>query len=150
MANESPLQRILATTAVATVATTTTTAALGWVLCGSAAAPLNATSHIIWGEDAKRLDAADFSHTLVGGLLNVAAMLNWASVQHLVFPRPRGPWGSVATGVTISALAYLSDYHLVPKRFTPGFEARLPPTGLLTVYLVLAAALAARARPKPV
>lgn len=148
MALETPFQRILTTSAVATAATTVATAALGRMQCGSAAAPLNATSHIIWGEDAKRRDAADYSHTLVGGLLNAAAMVSWVGVQHLLFPRPRGLWGSVATGVAVSALAYITDYHVVPKRFTPGFEARLSRGGLLAMYATLAAALAATASAK--
>lgn len=141
-------QRILVTSAASTAATTVATAVLGQLQCGSPAAPLNATSHIIWGERAKHLDAADVSHTVVGGLLNAAAMVSWAGVQHLFFPRPRGLWGSLATGVTVSALAYVTDYWVVPKRLTPGFEARLSRAGLLATYAALAAALAATASAK--
>jgi hypothetical protein len=145
---DSPLQRILATSAVATAATTAATAALGRLQCGSAAAPLNATSHIVWGENATRRDDADIQHTLVGALLNAAAMVSWASVQHLFFPRPRGLWGSAATGAAVAALAYVTDYYVVPKRLTPGFEARLSRGGLAAVYAALAAALAATAAAK--
>ena len=72
-------------------------------------------------------------------------MVSWATVQHLLFPRPRARWGSLATGATVAALAYVTDYYVVPKRFTPGFEARLSRAGLATVYAALAAALAATA-----
>jgi hypothetical protein len=146
---DTPFQRILATSTVATAATTLATTALGKLQCGSAAAPLNATSHILWGENATRRDDVDVRHTLVGALLNAAAMVSWASVQHLFFPRPRGPWGSVATGAAVAALAYVTDYYVVPKRLTPGFEARLSRSGLASVYAALAAALAATAAAKP-
>ena len=145
---DNSVQRILVTSAVASAATTLATAALGKLQCGSAAAPLNATSHIVWGERATRQDDADIRHTLVGTLLNAAAMVSWASVQHLFFPRPRGLWGSAATGAAVAALAYVTDYYVVPKRFTPGFEARLSRGALATVYVALAAALAATAEAK--
>lgn len=138
--------RILASSAAATAATTVVIAALGKLQCGSAAAPLNATSHIVWGEEAKGRDGTDVRHTLVGALLNAAAMVSWASVQHLFLPRPRTRLGSVAAGAIVAGLAYVTDYYLVPKRFTPGFEARLSRAGLATVYVALAAALAATAR----
>ncbi|HWA78516.1 MAG TPA: hypothetical protein VG937_39545 [Polyangiaceae bacterium] len=145
MSRDNPVPSILATSAAATAATTLATAALGKLQCGSAAAPLNATSHIVWGDNAKRRDDTDVRHTLVGAVLNAAAMVSWPTVQHLLFPRPRARWGSLATGATVAALAYVTDYYVVPKRFTPGFEARLSRAGLATVYAALAAALAATA-----
>jgi hypothetical protein len=43
----------------------------------------------------------------------------------------------------VSALAYLVDYHMVPRRFTPGFEKVLPRQALLPIYLAIAAGLIA-------
>jgi hypothetical protein len=50
---------------------------------------------------------------------------------------------SLAAGAATSAIAYVADYHVVPKRFTPGFEKRLSGGALATVYGVLALALGA-------
>lgn len=136
----------MASSAAATAATTVVIAALGKLQCGRASAALNATSHIVWGEDAKRRDDTDVRHTLVGALLNAAAMVSWATVQHLFFPRPRTRLGGFAVGALVAGLAYVTDYYLVPKRLTPGFEARLSRAGLATVYAALAASLAATAR----
>jgi hypothetical protein len=44
----------------------------------------------------------------------------------------------------VSALAYLTDYHVVPKRLTPGFELRLPGGALAAAYAALALGLSAR------
>lgn len=82
------------------------------------------------------------------------AMYAWSAVLEGVF----GPWvrradesgGSplaraAVAGATVSALAYVTDYYVVPKRFTPGIEKRLSPMALATTYGVLAASLAAGA-----
>ena len=52
---------------------------------------------------------------------------------------------AVAGGVATSATAYVIDYTITPKRFTPGYEHRLDGRGMLVVYGVLAAALGVRA-----
>jgi hypothetical protein len=44
----------------------------------------------------------------------------------------------------VTAGAYLTDYYLVPKRFTPGFEKRLSGKSLAAIFVALAAGLAAR------
>jgi len=38
-------------------------------------------------------------------------------------------------------LAFITDFHIVPKRLTPGFEHVLNPTSLRLVFVVLALAL---------
>ncbi len=138
----------LGTAALATAATTVATSLLGRREVGSAAAPLNATSHILWGDSAAERDGFDLSHTVVGATLNAGAMLAWAAVQEALL----GPWTrrggvarAVASGVATSAIAYVTDYHLVPKRLTPGFEKRLSGGALAAVYASLAASLAAGA-----
>jgi hypothetical protein len=59
-------------------------------------------------------------------------------------PRTRTDYArAVTAGVATSALAYVVDYHVVPDRFTPGFEKRLPDRSLGLIYTVLALGLAA-------
>jgi hypothetical protein len=41
----------------------------------------------------------------------------------------------------VTAGAYVVDYHLVPKRLTPGFEERLSPGALALVYAALGVSL---------
>lgn len=136
---------------VATAATTLITGFLGKLQTGSAAAPLNATSHIAWGDKAAKEDEADAKHTAVGAGLNAAAMYAWSAVLEGAF----GKWvrraeqdgtspllRAAVAGASVSALAYVTDYYVVPKRFTPGFEKRLSPWALATTYGVLAASLA--------
>jgi hypothetical protein len=134
---------------------------------GSYAAPLNATSHIVWGDDAASKDAPSLKYTLTGFLLNHASAIFWALFYEKLLGmdetrrdrvRPKN-WGKVpADGLAerapfaqplldaavVTAGAYITDYYLVPKRFTPGFEKRLSAKSMFAVYAALAAGLAIR------
>lgn len=141
--------------AVTSIATTLVTAALtGWLgkrETGSAAAPFNATSHIVHGDEATRHDEVSAKYTLTGFLLNAAAMAAWSGVQEVAFgrwARKGSPARAVASGAATSALAYVTDYYVVPKRLTPGFEKRLSKGAMLATYVGLALALAAGVRAK--
>jgi hypothetical protein len=137
----STLLNTFTTAAIASVATTAAALLLGKKEAGSAAAPLNATSHIVWGDEAADHDESDWQHTALGALLNTGAMVSWSLVQQLL-PRPKGWVGAALSGASVSALAYVTDYYVVPKRLTPGFEKRLSARGLFLIYTALAAALA--------
>jgi hypothetical protein len=130
----------------ASAATTLACNALGELEEGNAIAPINAVSHILWGDRAARQENASVKYTLTGGLLNTAAVVGWAGVHRLLFGRGamRPSVGvAIAQGCATSALAYVTDYYVVPKRFTPGFEKRLSSWSLMAVYGTLALALAA-------
>jgi hypothetical protein len=149
----SRLKHVMRAANVATVATTVITSVLGKKETGSAAAPLNATSHILWGNKAASKDDVDGKHTAAGAAINAGAMYAWSFVLEGAF----GKWvrrgedvgakigRAAVAGAAVSALAYVTDYYVVPKRFTPGFEKRLSPMALATTYGVLAASLAAGA-----
>lgn len=147
------LKHVMRAANVATVATTVITSMLGKKEAGSAAAPLNATSHILWGHEAAGQDGVDAKHTAAGAAINAGAMYAWSFVLEGVFGKWVRRGDDVATkigraavaGATVSALAYVTDYYVVPKRLTPGFEKRLSPLALATTYGVLAASLAAGA-----
>lgn len=142
---EDWMKDTLATGALASVATTAAVALMGKLEDGSAIAPINAISHMIWGDEAARTEEVDVVHTLVGLGINAAAITSWAGLHELLMPRHCTPsiQRAVACGSAIAFVAYLTDYHVVPKRFTPGFEKRLSNAMLLGVYAVLALSLAA-------
>lgn len=136
------VRNALVTAGIATAVTSAAALLLSKLQTGRAAAGLNATSHIIWGDSAGRVDAPDFKHTAVGAVLNAGAMASWAAVHELL-PRARWPVAAIAKGALVSALAYVTDYYVVPKRLTPGFEKRFTAGAMLVMYSALAAALAA-------
>ncbi|MBK8173583.1 MAG: hypothetical protein IPK60_25045 [Sandaracinaceae bacterium] len=95
-------------------------------------------------EDAGRANEFDLKHTVAGAVLNTGAMGSWAALHELAF----GTWArrskvsALVAGAATSALAYVTDYKLVPKRLTPGFELRFSPQAIFATYAVLAGALA--------
>jgi hypothetical protein len=114
---------------------------------GSAVAPINATSHIAWGESAGDFERVDARHTLLGAALNLGACVFWASLYEKLFGRAaeRGDVGTALLGGgLVAAAAYVTDYHVVPKRLTPGWEARITQPSLFAAYAVLALSLPLR------
>ncbi len=100
MSHFPPPRDVLVTTAI-TATTSAVVSLLSRRATGSAAAGLNATSHIRWGKEAGRVDQVDFKHTFAGTALNAAAMLAWSTVHHSL-PRPKSAWAAVAQGVLVS------------------------------------------------
>lgn len=134
----------LQTGALASTATTLAVAACGAIENRNAIAPLNSVSHIVWGDKAARRDQPSWRYTALGVALNTAAVTSWALIYEGLFggdERPH-PARALIGGVAVSACAYITDYYVVPSRFTPGFEKRLSGRSLFGVYAVLAAGLA--------
>lgn len=131
--------------AIAAVATSAVVAAAGARESGSALAPINATSHIAWGEAAGRVESFDARHTLLGAALNLGACIFWATFYERWFGSASRHGGRAGTavlgGAAVAAAAYVTDYHLVPERLTPGWELRLSGRGIAAAYLALALSL---------
>ena len=141
------LRDALVTGSIACVATLAAAALCSAARKGSAVAPVNATSHVLWGEEAARALRPDAKHTLPGVAINEGASVFWAAIYEQVFGRraERGEWGAaLAGGAAIAALAYLVDYHLVSKRLTPGWEHHLDGRSLAAVYAALGLSLPLR------
>lgn len=135
----------LRTGAVATAATTLAVAACGQIEDGNAIAPINTVSHIAWGAESFGAAGPTAKHTLTGLALNAVAVTGWAAVHELLFGRwvrRSGVGRAMIGGAVVSGLAYVIDYHIVPARFTPGFEARLSGPSMFGIYAALALGLA--------
>ena len=94
----------------------------------SAVAPINATSHILWGDEAAANTHITLRHTLPGLLINAGATIGWSVIDQLMvrtLSRRKGALANMMGGVFTALLAYLVDYHLVPSRLTPGWEKRI-------------------------
>lgn len=116
------------------------------------AAPMNAVTHAIWPREAPRATRVSMRHTLTGFVIHTCASIFWATAFEALrakratsTPATASAASSlsndVAAAAAISAAAWCVDYHVVPKRFTPGFEVHLGPRSMLGVYSALAAGL---------
>jgi hypothetical protein len=126
----------------------------------SFAAPLNATSHIIWGDEAARQDCFSLKYTLTGFLLNHVSAIFWALFYEKLFGKHTAKRQQATPSVSkpndgsmiqpllgataVAAGAYVVDYYLIPRRFTPGFEKRVSGKSLAAILAGLAIGLAAR------
>jgi len=135
---------------VAGIASAATAALAGKREDNSYAAPLNATSHVLWGDEAAAHDDPSFKYTATGFLLNHAAAVFWAMFYEKLFgrgSRTREAETSLVKpllgAAAVSAGAYITDYYLVPKRFTPGYEKRLSGKSMAVIYAMLALGLVA-------
>ncbi len=140
------LENTLCTGAAASVATAVAAAVLGETEKGKPLGPLNAVSHILWGDEAAKHNEASLKYTATGLLLNTAAVTMWAGLYEMLHDRRQKKddlAGTLLDGALVSAAAYITDYCLVPKRLTPGFELKLSTWALLGIYGVLALSFAA-------
>ncbi len=107
--------------------------------------PVNAISHMAFGDKAfVSRPSSKFSTT--GLILNLVAIISWAAVQEGLFWLTGWPSHSLAyawlAALIVTAVAYVVDFYIVPKRLTPGFERVLSRRSLYFTYLVLALGLA--------
>jgi len=143
------LQKTRETGTIAGVATTVTAVLCGMIEENKPLAPLNAVSHIVWGETAAHQDNLSAKFTATGLALNTIAVTLWAGVFEWIQSRAvEKPdlTQSLINGAAVSGLAFMTDYYLVPKRLTPGFEKRLSNASLLAIYSTLALDLALGSR----
>lgn len=113
-----------------------------------AARPINAIAHIADGGAPPASDGRSYRNTALGFATHMAASIWWAAFFEALFGHRarRSAREALAGGTSIAAAAYVVDYHVVSKRFRPGFERYLSGAGMLAVYASLAAGFALSAR----
>jgi len=129
---------------ICTVATSVAAALCGQLENGKPCAPLNAISHITFGDEALAQDAFSVKYTITGLMLNNSANTTWAALHEMLFGTYQDEGNvpvSLAGGAFVSVLAYITDFYIVPKRLTPGFEHKLSLRSLIFIYIILALAL---------
>lgn len=130
----------LITGAASVAATTMALAAYGKAKEGSAFTPFNAVSHMVFGDEAARVDGWSAKETLTGFGLHASAVHAWAMLYEAAAGNVRLPV-SLGAGALAAGLVYLFDYHVVPERLRPGFEKRLGPEAVAVTYVLLALGL---------
>ncbi len=134
---------------IATDTTVTTTSVLaGLILAckserGNLWEAINSTCHMIDGDDRSYSGQFENRDTPLAIALIGSAMFGWAVIYQLVL-RALKQKSSIISGIAMAAFAYLIDYYVVPKQFTPGFEKMLSKKAIFFAYVILALALGLR------
>jgi hypothetical protein len=126
--------------------------------CSTAYAPINAVTHCIWPRRAFAETGPSARFTLTGLAIHQASAIFWgllfetcveraAGLRDRVGERSTGMQAAtaIAAAGATAAVAYAVDYHVVPERVTPGFDAHLSNRSMFCVYTALAAGFAAAA-----
>lgn len=133
------------------MASALSTAVLAWQgyrHFGKPAAPTNATSHWLWGDDDAYLASEpSFRHTAIGYATHHASAVMWALFLERWLNEKENPSTGQIVGraATMTVIAAFVDYQLTPPRLRPGFETHLARGGLLGVFAALGVGLAAGA-----
>src|SRR5690606_1767787 len=104
-----------------------------------------AISHWFWPRTALRRNAASFPITATGLMIHTASSLFWAGAYRALRELREGPTpaNAMLDAALVSALAALVDLKIVPERLTPGFQHRLRPAGVVSIYVAFGIGLAA-------
>jgi hypothetical protein len=136
------LARVLFSGSAASLASALAAAACSRVENRHAARPINAVAHIYDGGSPPARDGRSRRNTALGLGIHTAASVWWALFFQALPRMHRNEIGAAA----VSGLAYIVDYHVVHRRFRPGFEAHLSSRSLFAIYAALAAGFALSAR----
>ena len=142
------IRRTFRTGSVSGVLMSAVIAGASGLATGRSLSGLNAISHMLWGPGAAREVNWSLRHTATGLALNQLACLFWAGCYEAMLGDSRRSPGrrQAIDAIALSGIAYLVDYHLVPKRFTPGFELTFSRAWFPILYAGLAGALWAGAQ----
>jgi hypothetical protein len=131
---------------LASLFSTAVLALRGYQRYGKPAAPTNATSHWLWGDDDAYLASEpDARHTGVGYATHHASAVMWALFYERWLERKDNPSVAEVVGAAAAttAVAAFVDYVLTPERLRPGFETHLSPADLTGVFAAFGVGLAA-------
>lgn len=108
---------------------------------GSPWAAINDIAHVVDGDD--KIQPVEFAprESRLGIFVNGTAMALWGILYEGALA-VSGFQSNPMTAALATTTAYVTDYHIVPKRFTPGIEKRLSGKALLVTYAALGATFA--------
>jgi hypothetical protein len=102
------------------------------------AAAFNAVSHCLWSKRAFRQEQTSVRYTALGAGIHIGSAIFWG----VLFEALRGPSTKRMTPLGAAAVtavvAYVVDYHVVPKRVTPGYDVHMSKRALAGTYVALA------------
>lgn len=101
-------------------------------------ASLNAVSHCLWRNRAFAQQRLSARYSGIGAAIHWGSGVFWGALFETLRGKSASPSRSIGAAAATSAAAYVIDYHIVPKRVTPGFEAHIPTRSFPLIYGALA------------
>ena len=104
---------------------------------GSPWAALNCVAHIVDGDDKEQPTDYAPRESRLGIFVNGTAMSAWGVLYEGALLVTNTKSSPLTAALAVGA-AWVIDYKIVPKQFTPGIEKRLSPRSVLLSYLAMA------------
>jgi hypothetical protein len=140
------LARSVITSAAASATTGAALMLLGRHERRGALAPLNASSHWLYGDHVGRQRRADLARTGVGVGTHHLAIMFWSVALEAALGREKKTLPELAlAGALTAATAAAFDYLVVPRRLSPGWELALTRKSMAGAFGAMALGLAAGA-----
>src|ERR1700712_1212523 len=108
-------------------------------------APLNAVTHCLWPRTAFFEQRPSVRYTATGAGVHWGSSIFWGVLFEALRGAEEDPARIVNAAVLTVGVAYVVDYHVVPQRVTPGFEAHIPRSRFGWIYGALTLGLSAAA-----
>lgn len=149
-----PLEDVVLPGLVAGVLSTLALGACARLIGKRSTAPVSAVSHWVWPQEVNQTARPRARHLLTGLAIHHLMSVGWAAVNAFTLAAMRenvGPCRNsrsehrqrLALATALTVVAAFSDYVVVPKRFTPGFEFHLKVPHIASVYVAFGAGLVA-------
>lgn len=149
-----PLEDIVLPGLVAGALSTLALGACARVIGKRATAPVSAVSHWVWPQEVNQTARPRPRHLVTGLAIHHLMSIGWAAVNAYTLAAVRETVEAarasraehgrrVALASALTVVAAFSDYVIVPKRFTPGFEFHLRVPQITVVYMAFGAGLVA-------
>lgn len=109
--------------------------------CGDPWTAINVIAHIVDGDEKEQPLGYSPRESAIGIAVNGTAMAAWGVLYEgtLLLTKTRS---NPLTAVLATITAYVIDYYIVPKQYTPGIEKRLSHKSVLLAYVFLAGTFA--------
>jgi len=109
--------------------------------CGNPWTAVNVIAHIVDGDEKEQPLGYSPRESAIGIAVNGTAMAAWGVLYEgvLLLTKTRS---NPLTAVLATITAYVIDYYIVPKQYTPGIEKRLSHKSVLLAYVFLAGTFA--------
>jgi hypothetical protein len=141
------LRKALVSGATASILSAISLAVLGKSELNRSAAPVNGPSQWAWGRHAPFKNGLSLKYTVLGYAIHHATSGFWAMFHEKLQERFKAKkcTAVIAPAIAVTAATYVVDFHVAPKRLSPGFEQRLSTRALFIVYGSFALGLAGTA-----
>jgi hypothetical protein len=106
-------------------------------------AAMNAVTHCLWPARAPRQESPSIRYTATGSGIHLGSAIFWGVMFEALSGTLPSRSAVLGAAAATAIVAYVIDYHVVPERFTPGYDVHMSGRALALTYVALGLGFAA-------